>query len=287
MQERHEIIYDLLERFYSAKVLFDEQHREYEHRVLQLAAREGVDRLDLRLSAQEVARLLNFEVLSDLRDNHLLPLKELSHRLFGGTQREPLDIMVSDMFHLVSILKEEEFRVSHYAILYDEMRDDVDRDYILDAVHHDFPLLLNQTARLFGTAEQELFKLLPSVALSPVVIRSLFLFGPALLRHVDTGGKGIDLLYEQMYPDGGPLEGYLRVAESFVDAGFRTEGEQALAQARRLLDPSARLPHQRKLVEEVEALEEYLAGKGDRRPTTRRRPRGVATRMTRRASPDS
>jgi hypothetical protein len=231
MKRRSEVFYDLLEAFYSAMLIFEEQREEYEHSVLTLARRENVDRTELRLPANEVARLLDFKVLSRLRDRYLMPLRENTRRLFGGTDRDIFDIMVSDIFHLVSILKEEEFRVSHYAVLYDKMKRTADRDFILETVQHDFPLLLNQTHQLFLQAQVRLHDHLPRHAHDGIVVRSVYLYGPSYLESVYQREGGLAGFYRHMYPDGGALEAYLMVTASFADGGFWTEARGALERA--------------------------------------------------------
>lgn len=253
MKRRSEVFYDLLELFYSAMLIFEEQRDEYEHAVLALAKRENVDRTELRLPANEVARLLDFKVLSRLRDRYLMPLRDITHRLFGGTDRDIFDIMVSDIFHLVSILKEEEFRVSHYAVLYDKMKRTVDRDYILEAVHHDFPLLLNQTHHLFHQAKDRLHDHLPRHARDTVVVRSLYLFGASYLDIVYSGEGGIDAFYSHMYPEEGAHGAYVYAAQSFLEGGFRPEAMEALQRAR-ARSKDVRRPELAQKAEELETL---------------------------------
>lgn len=239
MRSDSEIFYDLLEEFFSAMLVFEEQRDEYEHAVLTLAAREGVDRRDLRLAANELASLLDFKRLTHLRDRYLLPLRQHSHQLFGGNDRDILDIMISDIFHLVSILKEEEFRVSHYAVLYDKMSRSADRDYILDAVHHDFPLLLDQTHGLFLQAKEVLESHAASYGDCPVVARSVYLFGAPYLDVVYREEGGVSGFYRHLYPKGGPLEAFLIVARSFHAGGFTREAAEALQRARSALHEHA------------------------------------------------
>jgi hypothetical protein len=257
LRHTSELFYDLVEHFYSALLTFEEQRDEYEHAVLSLAAREGVHRSQLRLPANEVARLLDFKVLSRLRDKFLRPLRECSRQLFGGSDRDIFAIMIADIFHLVSILKEEEFRVSHYAVLYERMENAADREFILDSVHHDFPLLLSQTHNLFLQARERLHTHLPAFADDPVVLRSLHLFGRSYLDIVYAEEGGMEGFWWKMFPDHGPFEANLTIARSFHRGGFTSEALVAAHRARALADGERRVPTS--LVTELEQLEALLA----------------------------
>ena len=228
MSVRAEVFYELLECFYNARLVFEAQRDEYEAAVQALVERLGIPREMLWLPPEKLAALLDFKVLSDLRDLYLLPLHRCTQTIFGGESRDIFDIIVSDIFHMVSILKEEEFRVAHYAVIYDKMHKTKDRDYILTSASHDFPILLNQTHHLFQQAQERLHTHLPEFASERVVIRSIYLHGPLYLKRAYQREGGMDHFYEHMYPEGGATEGYLVAAASFLESGFSTRAREAL-----------------------------------------------------------
>jgi hypothetical protein len=229
---RAEVFYELLESFYNARLVFEAQRDEYEAAVASLVERTGIPREMLWLPPEKLAALLDFKVLSDLRDLYLHPLRQCTRTIFGGEGRDIFDIIVSDIFHMVSILKEEEFRVAHYAVVYDRMQQTRDRDHILTSASHDFPILLNQTHRLFQQAQERLHVHLPAYARERVVIRSVYLHGPAYIKRAYRREGGMAGFYAHMYPEGGAVEGYLVAAASFLESVFTTRAREALGLAR-------------------------------------------------------
>ena len=68
--------------------------------------------------------MLEFKSLESLRDDYIQELKDLCHDVFRTADRtDPLDRYVSDIFHEVSILKEEHYTVKTYAPQYERDSD--------------------------------------------------------------------------------------------------------------------------------------------------------------------
>jgi hypothetical protein len=225
-QERHQKLWTIVELFYRSHIIFRQQNDRYEEHVLHFSSKMGMHRLDLRLSAEDLAGLLDFKALERLRDGYLQELKDLCHQVFRGQDRTDLfDRYVSDIFHEISILKEEHYNVKMYAPQYARDSADVELQYILDEAHGLFPQKLNQIRFLFGKAQSRMEELLSSLRKIRIFTRSLYLSRDDFVR--EAYEDGIRQFYRHMYPDGGPLEGFYDVAGSFFDSGFYAQALEA------------------------------------------------------------
>lgn len=232
--------WDLIALFFDAQRQFRETYDTYETKVLQYAEERGVDRRFLRLSAEEVAGLLDFRKLEHLRNDELEALKNVSHNIFRSVDStDPFDRYISQIFHELSILKEEQYKVSTFA---PELKTEEKEEYesILDEVHEAFPRQVHGIYYLFQKAQTRLEELLPQFARGPkgkVTIRSIYLFGDETFRGFYP--NTIEDVYRIAYPNGAP-EGYFTVARSFNESGFREYAVEALDHAiRASADPSS------------------------------------------------
>jgi hypothetical protein len=225
-QERHQNIWTIVELYYRSHFIFQEQYDRYEERVLHYSNKMGLHRLDLRLNPEDLAALLDLKALERLRDGHLHQLKDLCHLVFRGKDRtDLLDRYVSDIFHEISILKEEHYNVTTYAPQYARDAAEVELKYILDEAHGLFPQKLNQIRFLFGKAQARMEELLASFRKIRIFIRSLYLQREGFVRQAYE--EGVRQFYRHMYPDGGPLEGFFEVAQSFYSSGFYSQALEA------------------------------------------------------------
>jgi hypothetical protein len=232
--------WDLLSLFFGAWRSFRETHETYETKVIQYAEERGVDRRLLRLSDEEVSGLLELRKLEQLRNDMLGPLKTISHRLFRvGTTTDPLDRTISQIFHELSILKEEQYKISTFAPEFKARADQQAYESILDEVHEAFPRQVHGIFELFEKAQSRIEQLLaePQYARDKVTLRSVFLFGDETFRGLYPNGAE-DIL-EIMFPAGGAAEGYLVVAKSFLESGFREYAIEALERALKAPAPLA------------------------------------------------
>ena len=176
-QELHHSIWTIVELYYRAHAIFRQQYDRYEERVLHYSNKLGLHRLDLRLNPEDVAGLLDLKAMERLRDGYLRELKDLCHQVFRGQDRtDLLDRYVSDIFHEISILKEEHYNVKTYAPQYERDAAEVELKYILDEAHWLFPQKLNQIRFLFGKAQARMEELLPTFRKIKIFIRSLYLY---------------------------------------------------------------------------------------------------------------
>lgn len=229
-QELGQTIWTIFELFYRSHQVFREQFDDYERRVLEHSRRTGIPRADLRLNSTELANLLNLKSLERLRDGYLHKLKDLCHLVFRGHDRtDLLDRYVSDIFHEISILKEEHYNVKTYAPLYEKDAAEVELRHILHEAHEIFPQALTHIRYLFGRAQARIEEHLPSFTRIRLFIRSLYLHRDDFVSAAYP--EGLERFYSLMYPLG-PLEGYYEVGLSFYLSGFFAEALAAFRSAR-------------------------------------------------------
>ncbi len=227
-------LWDLVEAFYLASAAFAEVHESYESRVLMHAKDRGVDRTNLRLDAETVSKLLDLGKLESLRNGPLHELKDIAHALFRRkASTDKLDRYVSEIFHELSILKEEQYKVSTFAPEYQKRNELEEYESILDEVHQEFPRKVHNIHELFQKARWRLEAILRKSRDDTVLVRSLALFGDKLLEKCYP--NGVADFHAAIYP-AGALEAHLVAVRSFARGGFATH---ARAQAKRALDAVA------------------------------------------------
>jgi hypothetical protein len=266
-QERDSQVWEIVELFYRSLIEFRQIYDQYEWRVLQHSHRKGLHRRDLRLEPEDLAGLMDFKALERLRDEHIFRLKETCHQIFRSRHRTDLvDIYVSDVFHEISILKEEYYNVKTYAPQYARDAREVELTYILDEVHNLFPSKLNHIRYLFGKARERLEELLPGFTRNRILVRSLFLHRDDFVK--DAYEDGILAFYRIMYPEGGPADGFYEVGLSFHASGFHARALEALRYAEREVEAASGDlgPRLKKVQRGIRALLENLL---NREPTER------------------
>ncbi len=221
--------------FYRSFQAFSALFDGYERRVEIFVESYGKDRREIKLAPDELLSLFDPHALSTLRDNELQQLKDAAHQLFRGLDSvDPFDSFVTNIYHEVSILKEE-----HWTIREDFMRADrkaYDRYYREANVY--YPRRLRHVRNLYAKARRRLEGvLLPEFSRNRIMVRSVYLFGQRLVRGVHDGG--LPEFYGYMYPNGGALTGYTLAADSFLEGGFSEEAADAYGRALDVL--SARL----------------------------------------------
>jgi hypothetical protein len=224
-QELGHKIWTIVQIFYRSHAVFKEQFEEYEQKVLQLSRETGMHRDELRLKSSEIGGLLDFKKLERLRDGYIHELKDLCHLVFRGQDRtDLLDRYVSDIFHEISILKEEHYNVKTYAPLYERDAAEVELKHILDEAHVQFPLKLRHTQYLFSRAQGRLEEHLSSFRNISLFIRSLYVHREDFVA--DAYPDGIKQFYRHMYPCG-PVEGFYHVGCNLYLSGFIDEALEA------------------------------------------------------------
>jgi hypothetical protein len=211
----------LVRGFYSSWKRFLGLFEEYERRVRDFSERYKTERSRLRLSPDDLASLIDFRALEDLRDREVSLLREISHDLFRSPDTtDRFDHHVSIIYHELSALKEE-----HYTLREEFVREErIEYDLLYREVNRYYPRRLRHIRTLYRKAERRLRALLPSMAADRVLVRSAYLFGEDLLHGIVPGGLGE--IYDAMYP-GGAAEGYAAAGDSFRESGFLEEAAGA------------------------------------------------------------
>ncbi|MGE0712086.1 MAG: hypothetical protein AB7N76_31880 [Planctomycetota bacterium] len=226
--------WDLVDAFFAAAREYDEIHYLYELRVLTHAEEQGVDREWLRLEADEVSKLLDFEKLGALRSGPLHRTKEVSHSLFRQKGRtHKFDRYISEIFHDLSILREEQYKVSTFAEEYRLANEMAEYESLLDEVHEDFPRRVHGIQALFAKAQLELEGVLRAHRSDPLYLRSLYLFGDEVFRRIQSYPQGKQSHCWQVFP-GGPAEACLLAARSFAQGGFKPQALAVVEEAIKL-----------------------------------------------------
>jgi hypothetical protein len=220
-----ELRWILLRTFYRSYRSFHVLLGQYEQRVTAFAEQYGVDRKDLKLQPEELLSLFDSHALLALRNGELKTLREISHRLFRGETADPFDNHATNIYHEVSILKEEEWTLREQATSEDPK--EFERYY--REVNFYYPKRLRHVRNLYGKARKRLERILPAMGRNTIVIRSAYLFGEDLFLGVYE--RGLEEFYEKLYPAGGALTGYSVVADSFQEGGFGAEATEAFERA--------------------------------------------------------
>ncbi|MDE0958041.1 MAG: hypothetical protein OSB12_05325 [Planctomycetota bacterium] len=225
------LVWRVIERFYRSRRAFFSLHDRYEQVVQGYVEKFDQPRQEIRLSPRELVDLLSNQDLEVLRDEYLVPLKEVCHRLFRTEDSTDfIDRLVNDIFHELSILKEEHYNVLTYGS--DSLGGSVsgrdlltEQKAVLDEVHDMFPQKVHRIAHLYDVATTALEALLHRWKSDPVLIRSLFMHRDRFVAQADE--DGLDHFYRWMYGPEQVWQGYLEVADSFLASGFAAQAIEA------------------------------------------------------------
>lgn len=225
--------WNLVEAFFRAYKEFEPIFDTYEDRVHRHAHDQGIDRRYLRLEAEEVSRLLDFETLGKLRDGALFDFKEMTHaclRDLSLRNRDKLDRYANELFHNVSILKEVQFGISTFAPQYDRQTEASEYESMLREVHEEFPLLVHRLHALFIKARERINAMFSNYRDNKIFVRSLYLYGEELFDDLTCYPQGLDDIYALMY-EYGAGQGYFEAAQSFYQGSFTKRVKEAAGKA--------------------------------------------------------
>lgn len=222
--------WDLVDAFFEAQRQYFDVYYNYERRVLAHAEEQAVDRHQLRLEASEVSKLLDYDKLGKLRNGPLTRTKQVSHSLFRSKGRTHVfDRYISEIFHDLSILREEQFKVSTFAEEYRLANEMTQYESLLDEVHEDFPRRVHNIWGLFSKAQGALESVLRARSRDPLYLRSLYLFGDETFKGTSYRRGKVDHCWQVF--DKGPVEAYLMAARSFAQGGFKAQAMTVLEDA--------------------------------------------------------
>ena len=233
----------VVERFYCARQVFSSVHDRYEQIVHSYVEKFDQPREEIRLAPRELVELLSTQDLEKLRDQYLMPLKQACHRLFRTeVSTDFLDRLVNDIFHELSILKEEHYNVLTYDVDDATGNSESGRDLqleqkaVLDEVHNMFPQKVHRIAHLFDVGTAALEALLHRWKQDPVLIRSLFLQRERFVK--ESYDDGLCHFYRLMYGEQSAWQGYRIVGDSFLASGFVSHANEAYSEGLKSLSQS-------------------------------------------------
>ena len=174
---------------------------------------------------------LDTKELAQLRDTYLIDLRELSHAEFRGRKKmERFDIYISEIFHEVSILKEQKFILEHYFQRKDQMYPEM-INQMLSQTYELFETKMEHVKVLFNSAKSRLEEIAPTYRNDDFILRTLYLKGAKEFQefYKDPVKNILDL----MFIEGGYSEGYLAIACSFCSGGFFEQGQKVISEIKK------------------------------------------------------
>lgn len=222
-----ELFWSIVENFYRAEAIIGDKYGK----LMGARITSPEDTLE-KIAVSSPA--IGFKKLEELRNDVLYPLKEASHELFrdeSANITHPFDKYISDIFHEVSIVKEENYQliqIGDYQ-LKEEMGKPGEKveKRIASKAKKDITDKMKNIHTLFREAETELVKLLEQQNRTKSVIRSLYLSADEIFGD----NEGLEILYKKIY-DLSSFEGYLTVAESFHESRHYEKAVEAFYKAR-------------------------------------------------------
>jgi hypothetical protein len=212
--ERRGLAWRVIDAHYRSRHAFQAIFRAYEQRVAKLVDQLGVPREEIKLNAAETRRLFDTALLNQLIERHVIPLRESAQACFRGQDvADPYDSEITQIFHELSILREEHLSVR-------EFPHTAGRAFqrLFQEVSKYYPQRLRRVRDLFSRAQKRLDELLPGFRDDPIVLRSAFLFREELWPENPRGGLARFL--GKVFAADGVATGFERVARSFLKAGF-------------------------------------------------------------------
>ena len=185
----------------------------------------------------------------DALEKELFILKEETHALFRAeaTEKKEIketdlyDLIVSSIFHELLHLKEYVYILDKYEPSFNILEKKLD-DKDIEIFKKDFlrhsremvgeaklglPLKLQGINELVNDAIRHLGQIIKVNSFNSHMLRSIYVSSKVVEKIY--GENGLEKLYDLIY-EGGWIEGYFLVAESFEKSGFYEETEQILAE---------------------------------------------------------
>ncbi|PCJ60292.1 MAG: hypothetical protein COA79_08960 [Planctomycetota bacterium] len=179
-----------------------------------------------KFPVEEFLKLLDTNKLSYLRDKYLERLRTLAHNEFPRRKKvERFDIFISEIFHEVSILKEQKFILDYYY----QRKDDVSSEElskILCDTYGLFQTKMIQIKKLFKNAKNRLEKILFIYNKNDFILRSLYLEANDLCSDFYQHPY-LDVL-KSMFPEGGVGHGLVSTSCSFCMGGFYSHAKDVI-----------------------------------------------------------
>lgn len=213
----------LLETFFISFSYFNNLESKYRAHVSELT--KAVKSSD-HLPSDLLLEFIDVELLNSLRDNYLARLRKIAHNEFRLKKiTERFDVYISEIFHEVSILKEQKYIMEHYlqrkSQLYPEML-----KQLLQQTLQLFATKMEHVKVLYHNAQSRLEEILPIFRLDDFFLRSLFLKGDKFLKdfYKDPTIQLLAFMNEQ----GGSSKGLVATSCSFCLGGFYEQAKDVL-----------------------------------------------------------
>jgi len=221
------LFWSIVENFYKAEAIIGDKYGKL------MGARKTSPEATLEKITVS-SPTIGFKKLEELRNDVLYPLKDASHELFrdeSTNRTHHFDKYISDIFHEVSILKEENYQliqIGDYQLTEETGKpgEKVEKR-IASKAKKDITDKMENIHTLFQEAETELIKLLKQQNRTKSVIRSLYFSADEIFGDKE----GLENLYKKIY-DLGSFEGYLTVAESFYESRHYEKAVEAFYKTR-------------------------------------------------------
>ena len=230
------LIWKTTKEYFLSYKLFDRIFKDYNIRMERLRKKSFHSRSGKKtFSTREIGSLFEFKKLEKLRNTHLFSLKEHSHQLFR--KRESLkglefDLYISEAFHEISILKEEEYNLEHYLLKHRKKELRVDEDLV--EIQKVFDLKVKRITELFTRARECMDDIFYENRFDKILIRSLYFIDKNIFP--DAYSEGLRDILKLMFKKKTPATGYYVMAVNFTYGGFFTQARLAMRRAFKYMD---------------------------------------------------
>lgn len=182
-------------------------------------------------SFEAFIKYLDNQDIALLRDKFLIDLRRLSHAEFRSRKKlERFDVYISEIFHEVSILKEQKYILEHYFQRKDQLSEE-ELNQMLNQTFELFDTKMKHIKVLFNNAKSRLEEILPSYRNDDFILRKLYLDGAVLFKEFYK--DPVKNMLDFMFQEGGFPEGYIAIACSFSSGGFFENGNKVILELKK------------------------------------------------------
>ncbi|NUM33176.1 MAG: hypothetical protein HUU50_01395 [Candidatus Brocadiae bacterium] len=231
-----EILWEMIENFYQAMLLFQQEHQEFKKKIETISKNKDkmVDLMEI-LSVEEVLSLLNLNNIEDLREKYIQPLIKLSSQFKQVCYcNDAFNHGIQDIYHELSILQSEFSKLGVIAPGLMEFKTEKRYKSIVGGYHICLPLKVFQLSHKMETAQKELEKMISPYKERDILVRSIFLFGEEIIGRLSENSF-LDFV-KRIYPSDHLLELYTRASYAFLKAGFYDFTKVAVRKAKNILE---------------------------------------------------
>lgn len=215
--------WSLIKVFYQSFTYFNLLELNYQKKINLISLEELENN---QYSFENFLKILDTSKLSYLRDKFLDRLRILAHNEFPRRKKiERFDVFISEIFHEVSILKEQKYILDHFY----QRKEHVSQEsltMVLCETYKLFQAKMRQVKSLFENAKLRLEEILLIYNKEDFILRSLYLEANDLCRNF------YDHPYQEilkaMFPEGGLGQGLVATSCSFCMGGFYSHAKEVI-----------------------------------------------------------